>query len=106
MELTAETYTMLSDTEGYFLICTKETKGICALSKFAFTIGLCYGIDETGYSGRYCYSYENIADAIRDVLHWDGIGDPKGQWIKHKGLYIDEKNPKLNENKIIKKNKK
>ncbi len=74
MELTAESYTMLSDIEGYFLICTKETKGICALKRFAFTLGLCYGIDQIGYIGRYCYPNEAAIEAVNAILKWDGTG--------------------------------
>ena len=103
MELTAETYTMLSDVEGYFLICTKEGRGICALRKFAFTIGLCYGIDKLGYVGRYCYPKELALEAVRAFINWDGTGDPEGPWLKHKGEGIDIRNPKLDEGKAINK---
>jgi len=58
-------------------------RGLCALFRFMFTVGLVYGIDEIGYVGRYCYS--NLADAKKDLGIWDGKEDPPGDWIKHKG---------------------
>jgi hypothetical protein len=77
--------------EGYFFAREVEGKGICALLRFAFTTGLVYGIDKIGYEGRYCY--KNRADAIVDIALWEGVGDPAGNWIKHKGECIDQRNP-------------
>ena len=55
---------------------------VCALCRFAFTIGILVDVDEVGYSHRYCYG--NILDAITAYKNWDGIGEPEG-FIKRKG---------------------
>lgn len=69
--------------EGY--VGTREIpgRGVCALYKFMFTVGLVYGLDDTGYKGRWCY--DNVTDALTALITWDGIGDPPGAWIKYKG---------------------
>lgn len=70
-------------------------RGIVALLRFAFTVGLVYGIDEHCYDGRYCF---NTAANAREALNlWDGVGDPTGQWIKHKGLGGEYRNPNYSE---------
>lgn len=48
-----------------------------------FTYGMCIGIDEHGYRGRYCY--EHAIDAIIAAKEYEGVGDPSGMWIKYKG---------------------
>ena len=58
-----------------------------------FTIGLCYGITEAGYEGRYCYPVESAALAIVALHSWSGEGDPIGPWIKHKGGTGEYSNP-------------
>ena len=43
---------------------------VCATMRFLFTVGVCYGIDETGYRGRFCFdSYQNAELFLKD---WDG----------------------------------
>jgi hypothetical protein len=62
-----------------------------ALLDQIFTTGLFVGLDETGYSHRYCYeSYQLASAALRA---WDGSGDPPGPWIKRKGLGEDKLGP-------------
>jgi hypothetical protein len=78
------------EEQGYFGVKEISGRGICGLMRFAFTVGLCYGLDETGYVGRYCYS--ELLDAKTALRDWDGIGDPPGPWIKHKG-YVEYSNP-------------
>lgn len=77
-------------THGYSHLREKPGRGMCALHYFIHTIGLCYGVDETGYEGRYCFS--EIGEAMRSIDAWTGEGDPPGNWIKHKGK-IEYPNP-------------
>lgn len=79
--------------EGYTDVRTVAGRGLCGLSRFVFTVGLVYGIDFDGYQGRYCYG--SRSDALAALKEWDGAGDPPGNWIKHKGLAGEYKNPKL-----------
>lgn len=81
------------EKEGYKEIREIPGKGVCALYRFIFTVGLVYNIDEFGYEGRYCYP--NYSDALEALLNWNGQEDPSGDWIKHKG-----KIEYLNKNKI------
>jgi hypothetical protein len=73
------------ESQGYCYIKEIPNRGICAIMKFMFTYGLCYGIDNTGYKGRYCYPHEKVEDAILALHKWNGESDPDGDWIKHKG---------------------
>lgn len=72
------------EEEGYFNLREIPGKGVCGLYRFMFTVGLCVGIDETGYHGRYCF--KDLMDARVALKDWDGIGDPIPLWIKYKGL--------------------
>jgi hypothetical protein len=76
---------------GYSCIITVPGRGVCGIARMAFTTGLFYGMDEACYQGRYCY--ETMAEAIADLLTWDGTGDPSGDWIKHKGGAGEYSNP-------------
>lgn len=85
--------------KGYFGLCYKPNVGLCGLQRFAFTIGLVYGITETGYDGRFCYPMEHgmqstIIEASVALADWSGEGFPTGNWLKHKGAAMDERNPK------------
>jgi hypothetical protein len=71
------------EREGYTFIKYIPTKGYCGLRRFLFTTGLCIGMDEASFVGRYCY--EHMADAKEALEKWDGEGDPSGDWIKYKG---------------------
>lgn len=70
-------------SQGYFDLKEISGRGLCGLSRFAFTIGLSYGLDEIGRQGRYCF--DNLQDARFSLENWYGIKDPPGNWIKHKG---------------------
>lgn len=78
------------EDQGYFLLREIDGRGWCGLCRFAFTVGLCYGLAEHSYEGRYCF--ESLADAIYALMLWTGEGDPDGDWIKHKGD-IEYSNP-------------
>ena len=71
------------EEQGYFAIKELPDGTLCGLCRFAFTIGLMIGLDETGYYGRYCYS--NLSDAREALISYLGEGDPTGPWIKYKG---------------------
>lgn len=71
------------EREGYQYICEKKNVGVCGLLKFIYTTGLCIGLDEYGYHGRFCY--ESGRDALVDIISWDGDGAPSGDWLKYKG---------------------
>lgn len=82
--------------EAYTHMVNKPNRGVCGLSRFLFTVGLVYGIDDIGYKGRYCY--HTMAEAKAALLEWDGSGHPPGNWVKHKGRGIEESNPKYDKN--------
>lgn len=69
--------------EGYFDLKETEQKGICGLRRFLYTVGVVYGLDYTGYSGRYCFA--DLLDARDALAKWNGYGEIGGNWIKHKG---------------------
>lgn len=81
------------EDEGYTHLTTIPGRGVCGLHRFVFTSGLVYGLDETGYSGRYCY--ETIYEARVALQNWNGVNDPSGDWIKHKGEAGEWSNPNL-----------
>jgi len=56
---------------------------IVGLSKFLFTFGIVCGLDETGYSYRYCYA--SALEAHEALVHWvvSGESEPSG-YIKRK----------------------
>lgn len=76
--------------EGYTDIVDLPNRGFCGIFRFIFTVGLCYGLNEYAYKGRYCF--ESMADAREALRDWDGEGDPPGNWIKHKGK-VEYSNP-------------
>lgn len=83
------------EKQGYTHLREVEGRGWCGLFNFIFTVGLCYGLDESGYRGRYCYP--DSLDAKQALKEWDGIGDPHDEfWIKHKGD-TQYRNPKSTE---------
>jgi len=82
---------------GYYNLKVIEGKGICGLQNFIYTIGLCYGIDEIGYYGRYCFPKEFTLDSIIALSVWNGKEDPAGRWIKHKSYKGDFQNQSIEE---------
>lgn len=71
-----------------------EGRGYCGLLRYMFTFGIVYGIDATGYSGRWCYPVDCVTECVNAFNKWDGVGDPDGPWIKYKGAPCE----RLNEN--------
>ncbi len=83
------------EKEGYYKIKHIEGRGLCGLREFLFTIGLCYGLEESSYAGRYCYpkDSENRHDSDIALDIWDGKNEPVGGWVKHKGISGEWSNP-------------
>lgn len=83
--------------EGYRLLRWLPYKGnyvLCGISPFIFTVGLVYGIDETGYIGRWCFP--SLPEALVSYAQMIEIPDNlliEGNWIKHKGR-VEIRNPK------------
>jgi hypothetical protein len=61
-------------------------RGLCGVQRFLYTCGLLVDMRFDGlsydYKARYCYPI--AADALHDLLHWDGVGDPPGDWHTEK----------------------
>ena len=78
------------EREGYFNITEIEGRGVCALYRFAFTVGLVINITDIDYKGRYCYP--ELAEAKAAINAWDGKNDPSGNWVKYKGIDGERRN--------------
>lgn len=78
--------------QGYTNLVEIEGRGICGLFRFIYTTGLVYGLTEDDYVGRYCF--HSNSDAVKSLISWNGIGDPSGPWMKHKGE-VEYRNLKL-----------
>ena len=49
----------------------REIDGVVyGIRRFMYTVGVCGGIDETGYSGRFCFS--SHMNATLFLMNWDG----------------------------------
>lgn len=81
---TEELKTFLTE-QGYYNLREIPGRGMCGLMDFIFTVGLCEGLTEDTFSGRYCYPKELIKESIIAIELWDGKEDPIGEWIKYKG---------------------
>jgi hypothetical protein len=61
-------------------------RGLCGTMRFVYTCGLLTNLRfdglSYGYDARYCYPI--LADALEDLLRWDGTNDPPGEWLKEK----------------------
>lgn len=79
---------------GYYNLRIVPGRGICGLMEFVYTIGLCEGLDEMGYQGRWCYDKKDILQSVIAITIWDGLNDPVGDWIKYKGYRGEYGNPK------------
>jgi hypothetical protein len=82
--------------DGYFSLIEIPGKGLCGLFRFIYTTGLCIGLNEYSYEGRYCF--KNGLEALHSLNQWDGTGDPPGDWVKFKSMTIEYQNPKLKDN--------
>lgn len=83
------------EEQGYYNLREIPGKGLCGLHEFIFTIGLCVGLEQYGYEGRYCYPKQLIMESVIAIELWDGTEDPIGDWVKYKGEGGERLNPKL-----------
>lgn len=60
---------------GYEHVREVEGWGWCGISRFMFTCGVCYGMDETGRKGRFCF--DTMMDAELFLRDWDGTTIPE-----------------------------
>ena len=80
------------EKEDYTNVRWIEGLGYCGLRRFIFTTGLCYGLDETGFEGRWCY--ERFTDAKEALKTLAAAGPDDEHWIKYKGNLGEWSNPK------------
>jgi hypothetical protein len=78
----------------YYYLRYIPNRGICGLQRMLFTVGLFYGLDYFSKEGRYCFTC--LTEAKAALKDWDGIGDPDGMWLKHKGESGEYDNSTLN----------
>lgn len=77
--------------QGYIALRMIPGREWCGVGKRLYTWILAYGLDEDGLQGL--YHYESLQGALQDLIEWDGVGDPAGSWIKHKGRNGEYPNP-------------
>lgn len=80
--MTEPSYPFPEELTGYYTHI-KWVPGIgwAGVHRLMFHWTVHYGIDDYGYSGRYCYATQ--ADAIESLAGWTGEGDAPGRWHKH-----------------------
>jgi hypothetical protein len=69
---TADNYSAALDN-GYTYVMEKDGM-VYGLYRFIYTIGVCYGINETGYDGRFCF--DSALNALLFIKEWDGKTKP------------------------------
>jgi len=89
--------TFLENEGCYFDLKEIKGRGFCGLEIMIFTTRLWYGLTYEGREGGYDYKSLNEAKAALNL--WDGISDPPGNWIKHKGGKGEYLNPNLQKTK-------
>lgn len=62
-----EEHTEFYEAMGYVCCCKIHGKAV-GLSQFLYTVGICVGMDETGYEHRFCY--EDAPEAFSAMLNW------------------------------------
>lgn len=83
---------------GYICIREGADGQVLGVAQMMTTWALCYGLDEMGQEGRYCYEHAiDCIEALGELDHRLGIGRPPpvGPWIKHKGRGVTDNNPAL-----------
>jgi hypothetical protein len=81
------------ESHGYHFLREIPGRGWCGIEPMLYTWGLFYGLDEWTREGRYCFKC--LTEAKAALKEWDGVGDPPGDWIKHKGRAGEYSNPNL-----------
>lgn len=78
--------------QGYCSVIPIPGRGLCGLQYAVLDEwDLVYGLTWYGVTGR--YGYKNLAAAMLALYHWNGGGDPPGNWAVHKGQGFKIKNP-------------
>ena len=87
------------DEYGYIDTRTTEAGIEIGLMPMMFTIAICVNVSRDPmalpYTYRFCYPKKDTDEAIEVYRSWDGLGLPKGNWIKQKGARVDMRNPRL-----------
>jgi len=65
--------------------------GLCCLAPFLYTIAVVVNPTRGSHAHRYCF--QHFSEALTALLHWDGISELPGNWMKKKGLGFDDTNP-------------
>lgn len=60
---------------GYRELREVEGRGVCGLQRFLYTVGVCVGLDKTGYRGRFCF--DTWSNASLFLKEWDGETMPE-----------------------------
>jgi len=71
-------------TDDYSHLTQMPDGKFCGLAPMLYTVGLFVGLDDVGYSHRYCY--HNVSEAAGALMDWKAInfkGEPIG-FIKRK----------------------
>jgi hypothetical protein len=68
------------ESDGYLQPRQLPAGEWAGVMRFAFTWGLCLGLDAHGYRTRFCYALKH--EALNALAVWDGKGHPLGRWIK------------------------
>lgn len=61
--------------EGYTDLTWRKPAGVCGILRFIYTVGVCYGLDETGRRGRFCF--DTMQNAQLFLKDWNGVTLPK-----------------------------
>jgi hypothetical protein len=76
----SETSLLPEITDHYTILGRLPDGRVCGVLPLLYHWTLHVGIDDYGYSDRYCYQTQALAEkALRE---WDGDGDPK-EWHRH-----------------------
>jgi hypothetical protein len=65
---------VLEIVHGYEHVREIDGLGFVGLSRFIFTVGVLWGLDESGYKGRFCF--DTHMDAELFLREWDGTTYP------------------------------
>jgi len=68
---------------GYYHIKEIGDGEFAAILPFLFTTAIIKGLTEIGYTHRWCF--KTPAEAVAEIVKWDGTGHPGGQWTRHLG---------------------
>ena len=64
----------IAQREGYIGVCWIRDRGVCGILRQAYSVGVFYGLCESGYDGRFCFNTE--LNALLFLKDWDGVTLP------------------------------